>query len=972
MWNSLKRLGLGLSLIAIAAAVLLWSDAGRRRRSPTAVGPRVAVVQHASQGAIDDGVAGMLDGLARNGFVDGQTISLRRYNAEGDLGTANAIAKEVTSGAYDLVLTVTTLSLQSVASVNRDARINHVFALVADPAGAGVGISRDDPLRHPPYMAGYGNMQPVAATMKLARRVFPGLVKVGVVWNPAEANSEASLELARPVCAELGIELLEATAENTAAVGEAAAALTARGVQALWVGADVTALTALPSIVNAAQRARIPVFTSIPGSVRQGSLFDVGADYHEVGALAGDLASRVLTGTSPATVPVINLVPENVSINPQALAGLKDPWRFPDDVVSAAGKAKAVGAPVTPPAAKSYEIGVVYFAPDPGADACMQGFFDGLGALGIVEGKNLTVRRVHAQAEIANLPALLQDFDSRGLDLIVTLTTPALTAASSVVKNTPVVFTFVYDPIAAGAGTTMTDHLPGVTGVGSFPPIDATVDMIQHLLPEAKVIGTIYNSSEANSRKVVGVARDVFAARGLDLEEVTVTNPSETFEAAQALVARGVQAFWITGDNTVTQAIDAVVKVANDAGLAIINNDPELVARGTLACVGIGFYRSGYEAARLAARVLAGESPAGIPMEDIAEQTVVLNRVAAERLGLRFPADLLESADAIVDQSGSHPRQPPTAGASAGAAARPAKTWKIAMLEFVDVPDSEDAQRGVRDGLAQAGLVDGRDYTVRVRNAQGDMATLTTLVDAALGDGADLLVTLSTPTLQAALQRARDVPIVFTFSADPIGAGAGRSNDDHLPNVTGVPTLGPYDQLADVVRECLPQARRIGALVVPAEVNSVHNRAMMAEAAAARGMELVAVPVNTSTDIADAALSLCTQQIDAIAQVGSNLTTVAFASIAQAADRARVPLFGTLSGNIRDGAAVVVARDFYDAGVQTGHMAARVVRGARPAEMPFEPVTATRLLVNLDAARKQGLAVPASLVQRAQAVVGQR
>ncbi len=121
-------------------------------------------------------------------------------------------------------------------------------------------------------------------------------------------------------------------------------------------------------------------------------------------------------------------------------------------------------------AERLFRIGIVYFAPEEGFQVCQRGLMDGLRAHGFEEGRNLEVVRAHAQAEIAMIPTLLQDFDSRGLDLIVTFTTPCLTAACSAVRNTPVVFTYVYDPIAAGAGTNFADHLPFVTGVGSFPP----------------------------------------------------------------------------------------------------------------------------------------------------------------------------------------------------------------------------------------------------------------------------------------------------------------------------------------------------------------------------------------------------------------------------------------------------------------------------------------------------------------------
>jgi putative tryptophan/tyrosine transport system substrate-binding protein len=968
MWANIRRLGLGIALILLAAAVLLVSDWNRRRPAQQ-LQLHLAVLQHSSQPILDEGVRGIIDGLAESGFREGPTVSIRRYNAENDLPTANTIAKEIVGSDADLVLTVSTLSLQAMANANRAGKKTQVFSLVTDPAAAGVGISASNPLEHPPYLVGYGTMQPVAEAFRLAQRLFPQLQTVGVVWNPAEVNSEAQLKVARATCETLGIRLIEAAADSTSGVMEAASSLVARGVQAIWLPGDVTVLTAADTLIATARKAGIPVFTSIPGNTKLGALFDLGANYHEVGRLAGVLAGQILDGRDPATVPIENVMPQTLLINTAALSGLKDAWRVPDDILRSAqaqGTPTAVGQATGVAADRVYQIGIVYFAPDPGADICMQGLFDGLRDLGFIEGKNLDVQRAHAQGEIANIPALLQNFDSLDLDAIVPLTTPCLTAACGIVKHTPVVFTYVYDPIAAGAGISFTDHNPNVTGVGSFPPVGETVEMIRRLVPGVQSVGTIYNSSEANSRKVVEVARAAFAKAGLQLEEVSVTNASEVFQAAQALVGRGVQAFWITGDNTAIQAFDAIVKVADDADIPIINNDPELVGRGALACVGIGFYQSGYAAAKLLAAVLHGASPATLPIENVAVKTVSVNLKAAQTLGMTIPPDVLQKADVIIDAAGvqSKPAATPTTAPALG------KTWRLNILEYVNVPDSEDAERGMRAGLRDAGLVEGRDYTVQLRNAQGDMATLSTLVDAALTAGADLLMTLSTPTLQAALQRAHGVPIVFTFVADAVIAGAGRSNDDHLPNVTGVPTMSAYKELLDVVRECLPSARRIGTLFVPAEVNSVFNKDQLTATARQRGTEVVAVAANTSTEMSDAAQALCSEPIDAVVQVASNLTTVAFASITQAARRARLPLFGSLSSNARDGAAVVVARDYYDGGHEAGLMAARIMRGTPPAAIPFTPLKKTRIIVNLEAAKAVNLRIPYALLQRAAEVIG--
>jgi putative ABC transport system substrate-binding protein len=140
------------------------------------------------------------------------------------------------------------------------------------------------------------------------------------------------------------------------------------------------------------------------------------------------------------------------------------------------------------------------------------------------------------------------------------------------------------------------------------------------------------------------VARDEFRRQGIALEEVAITNTSEVFQAAQVLTARNIQAVWITGDNTVLQAFEGVVKVANDHRLPLIINDPEFTDRGALACAGLGFYQSGHAAAALAARVLLGEDPRHIPIEEVAVKKLVLNDKVARKLGLTFSPALMNEA----------------------------------------------------------------------------------------------------------------------------------------------------------------------------------------------------------------------------------------------------------------------------------------------------------------------------------------
>jgi putative ABC transport system substrate-binding protein len=291
---------------------------------------------------------------------------------------------------------------------------------------------------------------------------------------------------------------------------------------------------------------------------------------------------------------------------------------------------------------KTYRVGIVYFGPDEAADLCMQGLVDGLKEQGFVEGQNLEIKKAHAQGEIGNIPLLFQNFDSMNLDAIVPMTTPCLTAACTTVKNTPVVFTYVYDPVAAGAGKDAEDHLPFVTGTSSFPPVDDTVAMIQKITPGVKAVGTIYNPAEANSVKVIGVAREAFQKVGIQLEEVTINGTADVYPAMQSVASRDVQALWVTGDNTALQAFDGVAKAAADSKLPLYINDPEFTDRGALMAIGIGWYRSGFVSAKKLAEVLKGANPAEIPFTNYVEKKLNLNHDVAKNLGITFPPDVLQ------------------------------------------------------------------------------------------------------------------------------------------------------------------------------------------------------------------------------------------------------------------------------------------------------------------------------------------
>jgi ABC-type uncharacterized transport system substrate-binding protein len=295
------------------------------------------------------------------------------------------------------------------------------------------------------------------------------------------------------------------------------------------------------------------------------------------------------------------------------------------------------------PGARKFKAAIVYYAQSVSNDECVNGLIDGLKASGLEEGKNLEIVRADAQAEMINIPAILQNYDSSDVDLIMTISTPCLAGACSNVKHKKVVFTCVSDPIAAGAGRSRTDHLPFLTGVGSFPPVSHMLEFMQKLVPGLRAVGTMYNPAEANSVKEQAVAREVFQKRGIRLEQIAVSGSNEVLQAVQILAGRDIQVVWLPADNTGIQGYEGAVKGAKDARLPLITDICSALPRGGLACLGVGMQYSSLVARKMAGQVLRGENPKDMPIEEVAVEEVSISRSNAAELGITIRAEFAGS-----------------------------------------------------------------------------------------------------------------------------------------------------------------------------------------------------------------------------------------------------------------------------------------------------------------------------------------
>jgi ABC-type uncharacterized transport system substrate-binding protein len=322
-----------LFLVAVSTILLLSDLQNREGATRNNQKIRIAVFRFNSNLILEETENGLLNNIYQSEAYKGEKIEIKRYCAEGDMPIGNTIARSIVSDHFDYVVSISTPGLQVMANANKDGTVMHVFCAVTDPVASGVGITGPAPEQHPKHLVGIGTFQPVENVFRIARRMNPGLRKVGVVWCTSETCSEACVKKARIICAELGIELVEASVESLSQVYESAVAVCSKGVEALWIGGDNVVEPAIEMYVAAAAKSKIPVFTNNPKHALKGSLASLGANYYEVGEMTGDLLISLINGLPATQVEVKNVVPEKLFLNDSVRKLMKGNWNIPDDLL---------------------------------------------------------------------------------------------------------------------------------------------------------------------------------------------------------------------------------------------------------------------------------------------------------------------------------------------------------------------------------------------------------------------------------------------------------------------------------------------------------------------------------------------------------------------------------------------------------------------------------------------------------------
>jgi putative ABC transport system substrate-binding protein len=297
---------------------------------------------------------------------------------------------------------------------------------------------------------------------------------------------------------------------------------------------------------------------------------------------------------------------------------------------------------------------------------------------------------------------------------------------------------------------------------------------------------------------------------------------------------------------------------------------------------------------------------------------------------------------------------------------------RIGVSKIVSHAALDADEKGFEAALASAGFKEGVNVIYDRQNAQGDMAKAMAIAQKFKADKVDLVHSIATPTSQAVVKVIEKIPVVFSSITDPVNAGVVPK--DSAPgkktgtNVTGVSDLWPVLLQMETYAKFVPKAMKWGTIYNPAEANSVTHIKLMREAAKALGLELVEVHVAKSAEVEQAANSLV-GKVQAITITSDNTTVANLDAIARVCDKNEIALFAGDVDSVPRGAVAAYGMDYFLVGYSAGKKAALVLKGVKPGDIPWGPVEKFSLVINLKAARAQGVSVPPDLLKRADKVL---
>ncbi|HVJ41371.1 MAG TPA: ABC transporter substrate-binding protein [Dongiaceae bacterium] len=299
-------------------------------------------------------------------------------------------------------------------------------------------------------------------------------------------------------------------------------------------------------------------------------------------------------------------------------------------------------------AAGTVTVDVTAIVQHPALDAARDGVKKALEDAGYKEGDNLTFHYESAQGNPATATQIAQKFAGENPSVIVAIATPSAQAVAATTQDIPVVFTAVTDPVGAQIVKTLEQPGGNITGISDMSPLADHLKLILEIVPSAKKIGVPYNPGEANAVALLNALKKMAPGYGVTIVEAAATKSSEVQGAAQSLVGK-VDVIYVPTDNTIVSALEAVIAVGKENKLPVFSGDTDSVTRGTIASIGFDYFQVGLQTGAVVVRILKGEKPGDIAVQNASGTDLFVNPKAAMAMGVTLPDAFVKRAKKVVE-----------------------------------------------------------------------------------------------------------------------------------------------------------------------------------------------------------------------------------------------------------------------------------------------------------------------------------
>lgn len=319
---------------------------------------------------------------------------------------------------------------------------------------------------------------------------------------------------------------------------------------------------------------------------------------------------------------------------------------------------------------------------------------------------------------------------------------------------------------------------------------------------------------------------------------------------------------------------------------------------------------------------------------------------------------------ALTACGGSSEKTSGDAGTSAPSqdAGGDAPHYTIGISQYGEHGSLDNCREGFLQGLAEAGLMEGVDFEVHYQNAGFDDNIAIQIGQTFSAEDVDLMAAVATPSATACFAAAedKDIPVIFTAITDPVGAKLDSGN------ITGTSDVLPVEGQLQLIRDLQPQAETVGIVYTTSEANSVYSIGVYEELAASLGFTIETVGVTAQSEVTQAVDTLISRGVDCISNLTDNTVVGVLPAILEKTNEAGIPVYGSEVEQMKLGCVAGAGLDYIKLGIQTGQMAAKVLRGeATCQELPYEVIENYDLYINPEALSAMGIAVPDSVASAA-------